>query len=230
VDGPEAIITGRGLAKVYALGGGLVRALAGVDLTVQAGEMVAVMGPSGSGKSTLLHILGCLDTPTQGTYRLAGREVSGLSDRELSRIRCSQIGFVFQSFHLIPQLNLLENVALPFCYHPRTSPAAARARAAQALDRVGLADRLRHRPAELSGGELQRAAIARAMAVEPAILLADEPTGNLDSKSGQKVLNVFQRLHLEEATILVATHDPAVAAGCSRIIHLRDGRLAEERE
>ena len=218
------VISAQDLTRTYRVGEHEVRALDGVSLEVQAGEMVALVGPSGSGKSTLLSILGCLDRPTSGSYRLDGRAVEQLGDAELARVRNERLGFVFQSFNLLPGLRADENVALPLRY--RGTPRAERlARAREALARVGLADRTDHRPTELSGGQRQRVAIARALVGEPAVLLADEPTGNLDSASGDEVLGLFRELHRSGRTILIVTHSPEVAALADRRLHLADGRV-----
>jgi putative ABC transport system ATP-binding protein len=221
---PPATIELDRVGKVYPRGTGEVAALVDVSLRVQAGESVAVMGPSGSGKSTLLSILGCLDRPTRGRYTLDGVPVSALGDQELSRTRNRRIGFVFQSFHLIPQLTVLENVETPLLYGP-TPVGEWRARALRCLDRVGLAHRADHRPSELSGGEAQRAAIARALICEPALLLADEPTGNLDSATGEEIAALLAALHGEGRTLVVVTHNEGLARNAQRMVRLRDGRL-----
>jgi ABC-type lipoprotein export system ATPase subunit len=199
-----------------------VEALSGIDLVVEAGEFLAIMGPSGSGKSTLLHIMGCLDRPTSGHYLFRGREVSSLPDRDLAHIRNREIGFVFQAFNLLPEETALENVALPLVY---SGVNGKRKKAREALEQVGLGKRMTHRPGELSGGEQQRVAIARALVKRPSVLLADEPTGNLDTESGENVLASLGRLRDEGLTVVVITHDPEVASRAGRIVQLRDGSL-----
>jgi len=222
---PIDLIQARGLAKTYRLGQVDVAALRGVDVDVGAGEFIAITGPSGSGKSTLMHILGCLDTPTSGTYRLDGEDVSGLSGKRLAQVRNRKVGFVFQTFNLMPRLTVEENVALPLKYRGGVPRGERRARALRLLERLGLAPRVGHRPDELSGGERQRVAIARALVGEPAILMADEPTGNLDSQSGAEVLRTFAELHGAGHTIVLVTHDPNVAARAERVIQMSDGRV-----
>ncbi len=212
------------ITRSYRMGGTEVRALAGVDLDVAAGEFVAITGPSGSGKSSLLNLLGCLDKPSSGEYRLDGEAVAALDDERVSALRSRKIGFVFQSFFLLPRLNVLENVLLPLRYAHEPDPGAP-ARARALLQRVGLSDRLDHRPNELSGGQQQRAAIARALVRQPRLLLADEPTGNLDSKSAADVLGLIEELHAEGQTIVLVTHDADVAARAPRHVRLRDGRV-----
>ena len=219
------LIEARELAKTYRLGQVDVAALRGVDVDVRAGEFIAITGPSGSGKSTLMHILGCLDTPTSGTYRLDGEDVSGLSGRQLAQVRNRKVGFVFQTFNLMPRLTVEENVALPLKYRGGVPRSERRARALRLLERLGLTPRVGHRPDELSGGERQRVAIARALVGEPAILMADEPTGNLDSASGAEVLQTFAELHGAGHTIVLVTHDPNVAARAERVIQMSDGRV-----
>jgi putative ABC transport system ATP-binding protein len=203
-----------------------VHALRGVDMKIATGESVALMGASGSGKSTLMHLLGCLDTPSAGEYLLEGQQVADLSPGDRARVRNSRIDFVFQDFNLLPQLSAIENVALPLLY--RRGSSAARRKAAVALDHVGLADRAKHRPTELSGGERQRVASARALVGDPAIVLADEPTGNLDSKTGAEILALLTELHSAGRTLVVVTHDPQVAAHTSRTLLMRDGSLISE--
>ena len=222
----DTLIAMQGICKHYTLGGQTVRALDGVNFTVQDGEMVAILGPSGSGKSTLMNILGCLDTPTAGTYRLAGQAVERMTEGELSRVRGRTVGFVFQGFHLLPGLTARENVELPLIY--RGIPEEERRRLAQeSLQRVGLAARMDHRPGELSGGQQQRVAVARAIAGRPPMLLADEPTGNLDTAAGREIMGLLHDLHREGHTVVIITHDPAIGAACPRRVHIRDGRLSE---
>ncbi len=215
------------IARIYHLGETEVRALDGVSVQIADGEHVAIMGPSGSGKSTLLNVLGCLDQPTSGSYRLNGVEVASLDDHELTRIRRNEIGFVFQFFHLVPRLTARENVELPLLFAGVARRERMRASQA-ALAAVGLATRAEHHPAELSGGERQRVALARATILNPAILLADEPTGNLDSASGRAVLDLLDRLNKEGQTLVVVTHDPKVASRADRILVLIDGRIVRE--
>ncbi|MFZ6642544.1 ABC transporter ATP-binding protein [Undibacterium sp. TC4M20W] len=214
------------IRKTYKQGGNEIRALDGIDLHIASGEFVAIMGPSGSGKSTLLNVLGALDRPDHGRYLLNQEEISAMNDDAASDIRNRSIGFVFQSFHLLPRLSVLENVLLPQRYS-NSPDAQAETRARQLLERIGLAQRIDHKPGELSGGQLQRAAIARALLNQPALLLADEPTGNLDSKSAADVLSLLGELHAGGQTLVLVTHDPAVAARAQRTIHLADGKVAE---
>ena len=225
VGAPARVIEMRGIGKVYRSGRLEVDALREVDLEVREGDFLAIVGPSGSGKSTLMNLLGCLDRPTSGTYRLTGENVAELDDDALARLRNRTIGFVFQSFNLLPRTSALENVAMPLLYGgvPR---AARNARAREALERLGLGDRMDHQPSELSGGQQQRVAIARALVTQPAILLADEPTGNLDSQSGADVLALLHELNDAGTTVVLITHDGDVAEAAKRSVRVRDGRLA----
>ena len=218
----------REIRKTYRQGGNDIRALDGIDLHIAPGEFVAIMGPSGSGKSTLLNVLGALDRPDSGRYRLADDEISALDDDAASAVRNRRIGFVFQSFHLLPRLTVLENVLLPQRYARDADPEVA-GRALALLERIGLGERTGHLPGQLSGGQLQRAAIARALLNRPALLLADEPTGNLDSKSATDVMALLKELHAGGQTLVLVTHDPDIAAGAQRTIHLRDGRIDQVR-
>lgn len=215
------------ITKVYPMGAEEVRALDGVTLDVERGEYLAIMGPSGSGKSTLMNVIGCLDTPTSGTYYLNNANVGTMTDDELAEIRNREIGFVFQTFNLLPRVNCLQNAELPLIYAgmPRTE---RRERAAEALHNVGLGDRLDHRPNELSGGQRQRVAVARALVNRPSILLADEPTGNLDTETGNEIMRLFEALHRQGNTILLVTHEEDIAHHARRIIRLRDGRLVND--
>ena len=222
-----ALLELRGIQKTYRMGRDVtVRALRGVDLDVEPGELVAIMGPSGSGKSTLMNVIGCLDVPDSGTYRLAGTEVGSLSDDRLAGIRNRSIGFVFQTFNLLPRLNALENVELPLVYGGDGRDRRRRARSA--LELVGLGERMSHRPSELSGGQQQRVAIARALLNDPDLVLADEPTGNLDSRSSAEILAIFQSINAEGRTVVLVTHEPDVAAHCGRIVRMRDGVIASD--
>lgn len=221
------IIETQGLTKTYKMGDAVVHALRGVTLSVRAGEFVALMGPSGSGKSTMMHLLGCLDTPTAGRYLLEERDVSTLSMDERARVRNARIGFIFQTFNLLPRLSALDNTALPLMYGRHSGN--ARQRAAEALERVGLRHRARHQPNEMSGGERQRIAIARALVTDPALVLADEPTGNLDSKTGAEIMRLLVELCAEGRTILMVTHDPQVASCAGSIIHMQDGEIVSGR-
>ena len=215
------------VGKRYVMGEEAFMALSGVDLRIDRNEYVALIGPSGSGKSTLMNLLGCLDTPTEGSYILNGRDTSHMDDNELARVRNQEIGFIFQSFHLLPRLTVLQNVMQPLVY--RGLPAAERHRlAAEALDKVGLAHRLGHRPNQLSGGQRQRVAVARALVGTPSILLADEPTGNLDSKTSAEIMALFDELHSQGQTVVVVTHEADIAAHCERTIRVSDGRIVED--
>ena len=222
------------MTKIYGMGDAEVHALGGVSLEIAKGEWVAITGPSGSGKSTLMHIIGCLDSPTAGEYWLNSVEVSGMDDSQLASVRNREIGFVFQSFNLLSRVNALQQVMLPLQYQrgDKRLPRGDRAkRAREMLELVGLGDRMRHLPTELSGGQQQRVAIARALAQQPSILLADEPTGNLDSKSGAEVMEILHRLHREQGlTVVMVTHDPKVAAQAQRVIYFQDGLIAEPQQ
>jgi len=222
----DPVVKLREIERIYYKPDGsiLVRALRGIDLDVLHGQSAAIMGASGSGKSTLMNIIGCLDQPTSGVFLLANKDVANLDDKDLSTIRGEEIGFVFQSFNLISQLTIAENVAVPL-YYQRVHQTIRRERALDILEQVGLADRVNHRPNELSGGQQQRAAIARALVTKPSILLADEPTGNLDSETSEDVMCLFDRLHDEGLTTLMVTHDEKVGDRCQRIIHLTDGTI-----
>jgi putative ABC transport system ATP-binding protein len=215
------------ITKVYPIGNRELKVLTGISLTIEKSELVAIMGPSGSGKSTMLNLLGCLDAPTSGSYYLDGREVSRLSSRELAQIRGQKIGFVFQTFNLLPRLSALANVELGLRYAGNRD--GNRAMAMEALTKVGLSDRANHRPTELSGGEQQRVAIARALAKNPPLILADEPTGNLDSRSGEEIISILTSLHAEQGiTLVMITHDVNIAHHCERIVHIKDGQIERE--
>ncbi len=222
-----ALIETIDLWKTYVMGSEEIHALRGVSISIERGEYVAIMGPSGSGKSTLMNLIGCLDTPTKGSYLLNGKQVSQMNDNELARIRNEEIGFVFQTFNLLPRATALHNVELPLVY-AGVPAAERRARARVALERVDLGDRALHRPNELSGGQRQRVAIARALVNNPSILLADEPTGNLDSKTGIEIMEVFDRLHQAGNTIVLVTHEADIAAYARRTIHVRDGQVEND--
>jgi putative ABC transport system ATP-binding protein len=222
------VIRIRELTREYRMGEERILALRGVSLDIHRNEYVAIMGPSGSGKSTMMNLLGCLDTPTGGEYWLNGVEVSGLSDDELARVRNREIGFVFQTFNLLPRSTALHNVELPLVY-AGVSARDRRSRATAALERVGLGDRMDHRPNELSGGQRQRVAIARALVNQPSILLADEPTGNLDSVTSEEIMRVFGDLHASGQTVIMVTHEPEIAAHAERVVVLRDGRMESDR-
>jgi len=221
------VIQIRELIRTYEMGAETVHALRGVSLEIRRNEYVAIMGPSGSGKSTLMNLIGCLDTPTSGEYWLNGQEVSRMPDDALARVRNREIGFVFQTFNLLPRASALANVELPLVYAGITAR-LRRQRAEAALTRVGLGDRMDHRPNELSGGQRQRVAIARALVNEPAILLADEPTGNLDSTTSEEIMRVFESLHVQGQTIIMVTHEADIAAHAERVVVLRDGRIASD--
>ena len=220
------LVRTKNLGKSYALEHGIVQALHPIDLTIEAGQSVAIMGPSGSGKSTLLHLLGCLDQPSTGNYWLQERDVSSLSDHQLALLRATQIGFVFQSFNLIPQLNVFENIEVPFLYQSKAlSQKEIRQRILFAIECVKLQHRLYHLPSQLSGGESQRVAIARALAIDPLLILADEPTGNLDSETGQMILQILHELNQRGVTLVIVTHDIKVAAHCQRVVQMQDGTM-----
>ena len=221
------LIETRDLWKTYQMGTEEVHALRGVSIAIERGEYVAIMGPSGSGKSTLMNLIGCLDTPTKGSYLLNEKQVSQMNDDELARIRNEEIGFVFQTFNLLPRATALHNVELPLIY-AGVSAKTRHERATQSLEKVELKDRMKHRPNELSGGQRQRVAIARALVNNPSILLADEPTGNLDSKTGVEIMTLFERLHGTGNTIILVTHEPDVAAHAHRVIHIRDGQVEKD--
>ena len=223
----DAVILAEDLWKVYQLGEQKVEALRGVSLTVERSEFLAIMGPSGSGKSTLMNLIGCLDTPTSGDYRLNGKLVSSMSEDELAFTRNREIGFVFQVFNLLARASAFHNVELPLVYSGMRK-AERQNRARRALERVEMKDRMAHKPAELSGGERQRVAVARALVNEPSLLLADEPTGNLDSRTGREILNLFHRIHDQGNTIIMVTHDREVADQAQRIIHIRDGQIEKD--
>lgn len=221
------LISAKDLWKVYQLGKQEVRALCGVSVSIKPNEFVAIMGPSGSGKSTLMNLLGCLDTPTKGEYHLKGKPVSTMSENELARIRNEEIGFVFQVFNLLPRATAFHNIELPLIYKGANKRERVE-KVNRALEMVEMIERSAHRPSELSGGERQRIAIARALVNEPALLFADEPTGNLDSKTGQEILNLFNKIHAQGNTVIMVTHDKDIAYQAQRIIYLRDGRIERE--
>ncbi len=227
MNGQSSIARLEGVEKTYHMGGVKVEALAQVNLDFGAGEYISIMGPSGCGKSTLLNVLGCLDRPTAGAYFLGGEDVSSMSDDELSDIRCGRLGFIFQSYNLIQQLTVLENIEIPL-YYQGVHAEESRARAAELARRVGLEERLAHKPFELSGGQQQRVGIARALANDPLVILADEPTGNLDSRSGLEILDLFDELHAQGKTLIMVTHDEDIARRSQRIIRLRDGRVEDD--
>ena len=222
-----AIIHMEDIRKVYDTGKVKVEALKGLDLQIEQGELVAIVGPSGSGKSTLMNLLGCLDTPTSGRYDLGGQAVSGVSRDELAEIRNRRVGFVFQNFNLLPHITALENVEMPMLFGG-VRPAERHRRAKELLERVGLGDRVDHKPTELSGGQMQRVAIARSLAMDPDIVLADEPTGNLDSTAGGDIMSIFTDLWKQGRTLVIITHDPALAKRASRVVEIRDGRIVAD--
>ena len=228
VAGAAPVIELHGIRKIYSMGTNQVRALDGVDLVVEPGEFVAVMGASGSGKSTLMNVIGCLDVPNEGSYVLEGTTVTGLGRNQLADLRNQKIGFVFQGFNLLPRTSALENVELPLLYDRNNRWHDTRALAAEALTRVGLGARLEHEPSELSGGQQQRVAIARALVTQPTLLLADEPTGNLDSRTSMEVMGIFQALNDEGITVVLVTHEPDVAQYARRIVEVKDGRLRRD--
>jgi len=227
-DGPPAIIAMQGIRKVYDTGAVQVEALRGIDLVVRPREFVAIVGPSGSGKSTLLNLIGCLDVPSEGSYRLDGEEVAELDADELADIRNRKVGFVFQSFNLLPQISAYENVEMPLLFKG-VGARERRERVEELFEQVGLADRMRHKPTELSGGQMQRVAVARALACDPALILADEPTGNLDTTSGHDVMGLFERLAEQGRTLVLITHDAALARRTKRIVRIQDGLIVEDR-
>jgi len=227
VPGSGPVILTRNLAREYRLEGEVVHALNGVDLEIQRNEFVAIMGPSGSGKSTLMNLIGCLDTPTAGEYWLNGQRVSDMGDKQLARIRNREIGFVFQTFNLLPRASSLHNVELPLVYAGVATRERIR-RAKQALERVGLGERMNHKPNELSGGQRQRVAVARALVTEPSIILADEPTGNLDSKTGEEIMALLDQLYEQGQTIILVTHEHDIAEHARRQVHIKDGLIAHD--
>jgi putative ABC transport system ATP-binding protein len=218
-----------GISKRYMLGGVEYPALDDVSLSIKRNDFLALTGASGSGKSTMMNIIGCLDSPTSGRYTLDGEEVAGLDEEQLASVRNRKIGFVFQNFYLMPRMTALDNVAQPLIYRG-IAPAQRRAHAQVALERVGLGDRMRHRPNEMSGGQRQRVAVARALVGHPELLLADEPTGNLDSRTAREIMDLFSQLHAEGQTVVIVTHDPGIAACCRRLVRLHDGKIAEDRD
>jgi putative ABC transport system ATP-binding protein len=228
-EGADPVAEFSGVQRIYQMGSQEVRALAGVDLVFRKGEYWSIVGPSGSGKSTMLNLLGCLDRPTQGVYRLGGEDTSALDDDALSELRSRRLGFIFQSYNLIPQLDVLDNIMVPLLYQSNP-PKDGEERARHLASRVGLADRLDHRPRELSGGQMQRVAIARALVNDPDLVLADEATGNLDSQTSQEILNLFDELHAEGKTIVFVTHEPSVSRRAERVLIMGDGLIREVRD
>ncbi|HEX7420723.1 MAG TPA: ABC transporter ATP-binding protein [Thermoanaerobaculia bacterium] len=226
-NGSGSIIRMTEIRKIYDTGKVKVEALKSIDLDVKKGEMLAIVGPSGSGKSTLMNLLGCLDTATSGTYELGGENVAGVTRDQLAEIRNRRVGFVFQNFNLLPHISALENVELPMLFGGMAVP-KRRKRAAELLERVGLGDRLDHKPTELSGGQMQRVAIARSLAMDPDIVLADEPTGNLDTSSGSDIMSIFTDLWKQGRTLVIITHDPGLAKRASRVVEVRDGRITAD--
>lgn len=226
-NGNGTIISMSQIRKIYDTGKVKVEALKGIDLAIRKGELVAIVGPSGSGKSTLMNLLGCLDTPTSGQYELGGQSVAGVSRDQLAEIRNRRVGFVFQNFNLLPHISAMENVEMPMLFGGMR-PAERHAKAKELLDRVGLGDRMDHKPTELSGGQMQRVAIARALAMNPDIVLADEPTGNLDSTSGSDIMTIFTELWQQGSTMVIITHDPALARRANRVVEIRDGRITSD--
>jgi putative ABC transport system ATP-binding protein len=225
----KVLVEVKGLSKSYQMGHSRVQALLDIHLKIHQGESLAIMGPSGSGKSTLLHLLGCLDRPTIGKYWLGEKDIFDLNDQQLALIRASQIGFVFQSFNLIPQLNVFENIEVPFLYQQTGMPQEeVRQIILESIERVGLSHRLYHLPSQLSGGETQRVAIARALAIKPLLILADEPTGNLDTETGQTILHLFRTLNEQGVTLVIVTHDEQVGAYCQRLVRMRDGKIISD--
>ena len=222
-----SMIDMRGIRKIYDTGKVKVEALKGIDLHIRSGEFVAIVGPSGSGKSTLMNLIGCLDTPTEGTYQIAGENVQGLSRDQLADIRNRRVGFVFQNFNLLPHITAFENVEMPMIFGG-VGQKERRKKVSESLERVGLGDRMEHKPTELSGGQMQRVAIARALAMDPDIILADEPTGNLDTSSGSDIMNVFSELWAQGRTLVIITHDPALARRAGRVIHVQDGTILSD--
>jgi len=223
----DLVIKLRNITRNFPLGNEVVKVLKGIDLDIERGEYVALMGPSGSGKSTLMNLLGCLDTPTSGNYELNGKDVSNMTDDELAEIRNKEIGFVFQTFNLLPRTTALENVALPMIYAGKSKKERTE-RASEVLTNVGLADRMDHKPNQLSGGQRQRVAVGRALVNNPTIILADEPTGNLDSKTSDEIMNLFNQIHAAGNTVILVTHEEAIAENAHRIIRLRDGKIESD--